>query len=130
MNAFFPVHDLTHSAVESVLGFDQAFSGSIRAGWEIGDFTQPGVAARVSPDAMVTEFIVGILDLERGTDPVHEADTFNEALASSLGQQGLDPLSPIAASELTAIRALRDRLAAQGNVMAPGETLELGFPPL
>jgi hypothetical protein len=43
---FFPLHDLTHCAVESVLGFDQAFFGLIATGWNIDDFAKPGASAR------------------------------------------------------------------------------------
>src|SRR5437773_9860909 len=39
---FFPVHDITHYAVESVLAFDQAFFGLIATGWSIDDFEKPG----------------------------------------------------------------------------------------
>ena len=45
---FFPVHDLTHCAVESVLGFDQAFFGLIAKGWDIDDFAKPR-ASRAMP---------------------------------------------------------------------------------
>ena len=31
VHPFFPTHDLTHCAVESVLGFDQAFFGLVAA---------------------------------------------------------------------------------------------------
>ena len=41
---FFPVHDITHCAVESVLGYDQAFFGLIAAGWDIDDFEKPGAS--------------------------------------------------------------------------------------
>ncbi len=44
---FFPVHDLTHCAVESVLGFDQAFFGLIARGWDIDHF-KPLTDAQVS----------------------------------------------------------------------------------
>src|SRR3954453_411272 len=39
---FFPLHDLTHFAVESTLGFRQAFYGLIESGWDISTFAEPG----------------------------------------------------------------------------------------
>ena len=44
---FFPLHDLRHYAVESVLGFDEAFFGLIAAGWEIDDFAKPRASERL-----------------------------------------------------------------------------------
>lgn len=54
LHPFFPVHDLTHAAVESVLGFNEAFFGLVAAG-------------RLPMEARWAEGIVGVLDLERGT---------------------------------------------------------------
>ncbi len=39
---FFPLHDLTHYAVETRLGFRQGFFGLIAAGWDIEDTTGKG----------------------------------------------------------------------------------------
>src|SRR6185437_11388716 len=37
--AFFPLHDLTHYAVETELGFRRGFYGLIAEGWEIAETT-------------------------------------------------------------------------------------------
>ncbi len=55
---FFPTHDLTHCAVESVLGFDQAFFGLIATGWDIDDFAKPGASRRMPFQAIVAEHVV------------------------------------------------------------------------
>ena len=44
--AFFALHDLTHYAVESVLGCTEGFYGLIASGWEIGDTTGKGRRGR------------------------------------------------------------------------------------
>jgi hypothetical protein len=62
LHPFFPIHDLTHCAVESVLGFDQAFFGLVGAGWEIDDFARPGASRRLPHQALRAERIVGVLD--------------------------------------------------------------------
>src|SRR5262245_44562019 len=85
---FFPVHDLTHCAVESVLGFNEAFFGLAASGWDIDDFTAPGVASRLPQEAVWAESIVGLLDLERGTGKEWTAEEFNDALQQSLFGQG------------------------------------------
>jgi hypothetical protein len=61
---FFPLHDLAHCIVESVLGFDEAFFGLIAAGWDIDDFAKPGASTKLPPQALLAEHIVGVLDRE------------------------------------------------------------------
>ncbi len=65
LQRFFPLHDLTHYAVESVFGFDQAFFGLVASGWDIADFAAPGAAARLPAQALQAECMVGLFDLER-----------------------------------------------------------------
>ena len=126
---FVPVHDLTHLAVESLLGFEQAFFGLVRDGWEIDDFAAPGAASRVPGEALLAECIVGLLDLERGGSPAPDLPTFNQALAASIGSLERDvPVRTLVADELAAIRALRERLTARWEGCAAGETLVLSFP--
>src|SRR5882672_11335664 len=97
---FFPVHDLTHCSVESVLGFTEAFFGLIASGWNIDDFAAPGVAARLPVEAVWAESIVGLLDLERGTGTEWSAREFNEALAESLRGQSRPAFRPVGEDEL------------------------------
>src|SRR4051812_25497456 len=59
---FFPLHDLTHFAVESALGLREGFFGLIAAGWELADFTKPGVAARLPAEGLVVENIIGTIE--------------------------------------------------------------------
>jgi hypothetical protein len=41
LHPFFPAHDLLHYAVETTLGFHEAFFGLLAAGWAIDDFSRP-----------------------------------------------------------------------------------------
>lgn len=125
---FFPVHDLTHYAVESVLGFKEAFFGLLASGWNIDDFAARGVAARLPAEAVWAESIVGLLDLERGTGTEWTAEEFNTALAESLRGQGRPGFRPVAADELARTRALRNDLQARWEGLPPGESLQVSFP--
>jgi hypothetical protein len=128
LHPFFAVHDLTHRAVESVLGFREAFFGLVASGWAIDDFAAPGVAKRLPDEARWAESIVGLLDLERGTGRIWTAPEFNEALAESLRGQGARGFRPIAEAELARIRALRSETQTLWDSLAPGDKLALPFP--
>ena len=124
VHPFFPTHDLTHCAVESVLGFDEAFFGLIAAGWEIDQFTLPGATRAMPPQAMCTENIVGQLELGVAID----AAEMNAALSASTQAQGGVPCGAVSDEQLVAIRALRSALVDRWFELPEGETLSVPFP--
>jgi hypothetical protein len=63
---FYPLHDLTHFAVESELSHLSGFYSLVASGWEIEETTGKGAKGPIPDPAMVVERIVGQLDLERG----------------------------------------------------------------
>jgi hypothetical protein len=128
LHPFFPEHDLTHCAAESVLGLSQAFFGLVASGWNIDDFAVPGASKRLPVEAALAESIVGILDQERGTGRILAAPQFNEALSESLRGQGREPFRGIGESELARVRALRSDLLSRWRELPQGETLEVPFP--
>lgn len=128
VHPFFPIHDLTHYAVESILGFGAAFFGLVASGWSLDAFTNGGASARLPAEALWAEHIVGLFDLERGMQRPLGTEEFGEALATSLAHQGVPPFRPLSPGELTAVRALRSDLLARWLALAPGETLALSFP--
>src|SRR6516225_617025 len=65
--AFFALHDLTHFAVESTLGFQSGFFGRIAKGWDIDDTTGKGARGRLPEEAIEVEHIVGLLGAERAS---------------------------------------------------------------
>src|ERR1700746_2305552 len=65
--AFFALHDLTHFAVESTLGYEQGFFGLIAQGWDIEDTTGKGKHGRLPHEAVEVEHIVGSFDRERAS---------------------------------------------------------------
>jgi hypothetical protein len=128
VHPFFPLHDLTHCAVESVLEFHHAFFGLIESGRDIDDFSRPGASAWLPSEAMLAECIVGILDRERANGEALATDEFNETLGESLRGQGVAPFGRIGPAELTAIRQLRDALQARWYRASSGETVSVRFP--
>ena len=128
LHPFFPVHDLTHCAVETVLRFDQAFFGLVGSGWNIDDFTVRGSAARLPVQALWAEHIVGLLDLERASRQPFDAAQFNELLALSLAKQRVAAGRSLTDAELVRARELRNALQQRWQALAPGDTLEVVFP--
>ena len=126
--SFFPLHDLTHFAVESVLGFDAAFFGLIASGWDITDFAAPGAKNRVTPQAYAAELFVGFFDLERATGVLGDARDFAWKAETYCREHKLQPISfRITDEQIVAIRAKRGELFAAWQAVPPGETLELRF---
>ena len=129
VHPFFPEHDLTHCAVEGVLGFTEAFFGLVGSGWQLDDFTLPRTRSRLPLEALLAESIVGVLDLERGMKLTLAAHDVNATLADGLRTQRVIADRRLSEGELEAIRSLRDQLVAKWHATAPGQTLEVPFPP-
>ncbi len=125
---FFPVHDITHCAVESVLGFDQAFFGLIASGWSIDDFEKPGASRKMPFQAIVAEHIVGVFDRERALPEPLTAAEFNETVVASLPPAEGAAFQPLTEVQLSRVRELRRTLEATWYALPSGETLEIPFP--
>lgn len=65
LHPFFPQHDLTHLAVERVLGLRGAFFGLVAGGWSLDRFAEPGMSKQLPADAILAEHLVGLLDRQR-----------------------------------------------------------------
>src|SRR5256714_11770841 len=87
--AFFPRHDLTHYAVETVLGHRNGFYGLVAAGWDLSDFGTPWPRGRMPNEAVLSEIMVGFLNLERSTGELTPADDVNRRLAEFCAGQSL-----------------------------------------
>jgi hypothetical protein len=117
---FFPLHDLTHFAVETTLGHRRGFYGLLAEGWDIGDFGTPWPRGPMPLDAEPSELIVGFLDMERASGATWSADELNERLSTYGAHTVTD-------EQVATIRTLRNSLFAQWTGLAPGSTLELPF---
>lgn len=124
LGRFFPLHDLTHFAVESVLGFDGAFFGLIASGKDI-----TGTEQRPVPEqAHLAEVIVGFFDVERATGVLGDAGDFNWKIQSYFSDKDLPvPAFRMTDDQIAAIRRRRAELFEQWRAVPSGETLELRF---
>ncbi len=125
--AFFPLHDLTHFAVESELGIRRAFYGLIAEGWEIEDTTGKGARGALPPEALVVERLVGALDLERAGSVTWTAQALDaHANGDSPSSRRTLP-RPITDDDLARIRSRLHTLLGQWAALPPGESLELAL---
>jgi hypothetical protein len=132
--AFFPRHDLTHFAVETVLGHRRGFYGLVASGWDLTEFGAPWPRGPLPPDMDPSEHLVGFLDAERASmagagQPWTAADLSAQA-AAFYAARGLDATPPVVSDEqLAAIRECLTDLFARWDALAPGDVLELQFVP-
>jgi hypothetical protein len=143
---FFPLHDITHFAVETELRHRRGFFGLLAEGWEFTDFSSDWPRGRIPADAEPAELIVGLLDSERhgigaavssdpdvrGGESVMTAAEFNAAAARFFEQIGCAEVPPaqrvnLTDEELDRIRRRRDALLADWDALPLGGTLKLTF---
>ncbi|GAC1514234.1 MAG: hypothetical protein NVS1B4_01420 [Gemmatimonadaceae bacterium] len=124
---FFPRHDLTHYAVETVLGVRRGFYGLVSEGWNFSDFDKPWPRGRLPAEANVAEVIVGFLDIQRATGERWDADELNAKVSEFCVDRGIPSGTPVSAVDLERIRSARRDLFARWDAVRPGGTLELAF---
>jgi len=125
---FFPVHDLTHCAVESVLGFDEAFFGLIANGWDIDDFAKPRASRTMPFQAIVAEHVVGVFDRERALPAPLTVAEFNETVCASLPPVPRDTFTPLTDTQVAQVRELQRTLETRWHALPAGATLAIEFP--
>lgn len=127
-SAFFAYHDLIHYAVETTLGFSEAFFGLVARGKGLDDFgTRNGIKDTYTVEEGLAEHIVGALQYA-GTPGFTDrsAAEFLDALTHSCA--GLNyPAPAVTLEQITGIRALVADLHRQWDDLPDGETLELVF---
>ena len=125
--AFFPRHDLTHYAVETVLGHRNGFYGLVAAGWDLSDFGTPWPRGRIPDEAALSEMMVRFLDLERASGELARAEDINQRLAEFCVEHDLPAPRPLTDDDLWRIRQKRGELFAKWEAVKPGEAIELAF---
>lgn len=125
---FFPLHDLTHYAVETELGIRNAFYGLVASGWLIEDTTGKGKRGPLPADALFVENVVGTLDTERASGSRWTAEEFNENATRYAAQGGRPAPRRLGDDELAGIRRRRAELFAAWQELPAGRTLDLSFP--
>jgi hypothetical protein len=128
--AFFPLHDLTHFAVETELGFAHGFYGLIATGWDIEDTTGKGTRGPLPHEAVEVEYIVGALGAERAGGGISTAEEFNQLAATFASARGMPSPRALTDEELARVRARIDEFFLKWRALPPDATLELVFPPL
>src|ERR1051325_4323049 len=125
--AFFPRHDLTHYAVETVLGHHKGFYGLVAEGWDLSDFGTPWPRGRMPNEAVLSEMIVGSLDVERSSGELARAEDINRRLVEFCVEHGLQAPRPLTGDDLWRIRQRRGELFAMWEAVKPGDAIELPF---
>jgi hypothetical protein len=125
---FFAVHDLTHFAVERVMGFERGFYGLVAEGWDLEDFGTPWPRGELPDEAVPVEVIVGCFDTQRAAGLPLTAEQCNTSAAAYFAN--LSRPSPVTVTEetLSQVRSVLSDLVWRWDTLAPGETLELSFP--
>jgi hypothetical protein len=118
--AFFALHDLTHFAVETTLGYRRGFFGLVAQGWDFEDTTGKGARGPLPPEAGEVECIVGLFDAERAGGQIWTVDEFNECGAMTGARK-------LTFDEIVRVKKKRSELFQQWSAVAPGATLELQF---
>ncbi|MFN2636028.1 MAG: hypothetical protein ABR585_03250 [Gemmatimonadaceae bacterium] len=124
---FFPRHDLTHYAVESVLGLGQGFFGLVADGWDLSDFGTPWPRGTLPSEANLVEMIVGFFDRERASGELGTADELNQHLASYAREHKISSPSPFSEADLDRVRQKRGELFRLWDELPPGQSLALPF---
>src|SRR5262245_44401892 len=125
---FFSFHDLSHFAVETILGFSRGFYGLLADGWDIRDTTGKGTRGRLPPEAIFVEHVVGLLERERAGGAMQlSAVEFNAQMEQLLATDHLQAGRTFSDPELAAVRQRIEMLHGEWAVIPPGSTLELSF---
>jgi hypothetical protein len=123
-SAFFAKHDLIHYAVETTLGYREAFLGFVAGGRDLDSFgTRNGVKDLYTQQELWTEAIVGIC---QWTD----TPLSNEELRATLMQtfdSNIGSAPDITERQLSEIRARAQELHHQWDLLPQGGTMELTF---
>jgi hypothetical protein len=114
--AHFALHDLTHFAVESCLGYRQGFFGLVDAGWDLDDTTGQGARGVLPLEALEVERLVGLFDAERASNVLWDCQEFQKHAPCALTE-----------AEIQSVRSLRGALFRRWHATPPGEKLELTF---
>ena len=124
---FFALHDLTHIAVESTLGFRNGFFGLIAQGWEMEETEGKSPRGPLPREAVQVEQIVGCFDMERASGTLLSAEEMNDFAATHAENSGGPKPRPLTDDELMRVRAKRGELFTKWRETQPGGTLELQF---
>ena len=125
--AFFPLHDLTHYAVETELGFRRGFYGLIAEGWEIAETTGKTARGPLPNETVEVEYLVSAFSAERASGTATTATEFNDLAATFASANEMTQPRELTDEDLVRVRSRFNDLAMQWRSLAPGSTLALAF---
>ncbi len=125
---FFPLHDLTHYAVEAELGFTRGFFGLIAEGWNIEETTGKSARGALPNEALEVEYIVSAFSAERAGGVSTTAEEFNRLAANFATAKGMPSPRQLSEEDLARVRSRFDTLANRWRALPPDSILELTFP--
>lgn len=127
--SYFAWHDLIHCAVETTLGYTEAFFGLVNAGKGLDDFgTRNGKRDAYTCQEAWAEQIVGLLQWPGAGGG---ADLTDEQFLQQLGAVLADSACPAPDLSVEQLHAIKARMYALHGAWAKvpeGETMELRFP--
>jgi hypothetical protein len=128
---FFPLHDLIHYAVETVLEYRRGFFGLVAEGWDLTDFGTPWPRGPLPRDMDPAELIAGMLGLELTTRDAAPAEDINARIAQWYTENAPDQHLPtrVTDDQLMRVRELIARLHGDWRRLSVGDGIELRFPP-
>lgn len=126
---FFPVHDLTHYAVETELGYKHGFFGLIAGGWNIDDTTGKSPRGPLPAEAIEVEHLVSSFTAEWNSPAPWSRDDFNQQAREWAERRGSPAPRPLSDDELMRVRTRMNELCVRWRDLPAGETLTLPFPP-
>ena len=125
---YFPVHDLTHYAIEQTLGLSEGFLGLVAGGWEITDFEVKGTAKRLSRETIFAEVAAGELSRQFLTRDLSSLEDFLWAIDLTIQQHPQGSGRPsVSEAQFTAIREMISTEWRRWRELPPNGTLELTF---
>ncbi|HZO90422.1 MAG TPA: hypothetical protein VFB38_19000 [Chthonomonadaceae bacterium] len=125
---FFAYHDLIHYAVETTLGYKDAFLGLVAKGRDLDSFgTRDGVKENYTQEEGWAEGLAGLVQFAgySGGPPMSDAELL-ETLAQTCAAREVS-MPPITVEQLTQIRAKARDLHKRWAQLPKGEALELTF---
>jgi hypothetical protein len=124
---FFVRHDLSHFALETVLGYKTAFNGMINSGMDIKDFEnrEKRRAMKVTDEAGYAE---NMANLFLGEIVQGNFEDFNAVQQQTLAHtnNGI-PIVELADEKIQAVRKYFRQLLAEWELLPSGQTMELVF---
>ena len=124
---FFIRHDLSHYALEKILGYKTAFNGMLNAGMDIRDFEDKEKRAKLSvtAEAWYAENLANLFLIEIAQGHFDDFNQVQQACFVSFNQQYPPVVLPD--EKIKEVRDHLSELLAQWKALPSGETLELTF---